>query len=117
MSPEIEVKGIDLLNELEKGEANGLLEDGFKKLKRKLKESSRLKVHIKVYSPEGNRRKFSINFELFFASSHLEASVAEWDFSKAIHNGFEKLGNQIEHKFHISDQKNEPFKKRFPKTN
>ena len=68
MSPEIEVKGIDLLNELEKGEANGLLEDGFKKLKRKLKESSRLKVHIKVYSPEGNRRKFSniaISFFIF----------------------------------------------------
>ncbi|MBI3623167.1 HPF/RaiA family ribosome-associated protein [Candidatus Pacearchaeota archaeon] len=117
MSPEIEIAGLDLLSESEKAEYNRLIEEGFKKLKRKLKESSRLKIHIKVYSPEGNKRKFSLDFDLFFGSSHFHADSVDWDFVKAIHKAFEKLENQIEHKFHISDQKNEPFKKRFPKAN
>jgi len=116
MSPEIDIVGLDLLNESEKKDADKLIEEGFKKLKRKLKESSRLKIHIKVYSPEGNKRKFSLNFELFFGSSHFQADSVDWDFAKSIHQGFSKLDTQVEHKFHISDQKNEPFRKRFPKT-
>lgn len=109
MSPEVEIIGLDLLNESEKNDANRLIEEGFKKLKRKLKESSRLKIRIKVYSPEGNKGKFSLNFELFFGSSHFQADSVDWDFAKSVHMGYEKLGNQVEHKFHVSDQKNKPF--------
>jgi hypothetical protein len=105
MSPEIEITGLDQLNESEKKDVDKLIEENYFKLKKRLKESSRLKLRIKVYSPEGNKRKFSLDFDLFFGSSHFHADSVDWDFAKSIHKGYEKLYTQVEHKFHVSDQK------------
>lgn len=105
MNKEVEITGFDLLNESEKKDAVMIVEEGFKKLKKKLKEASRLKIRIKVYSPEGKKRKFSLDLELFFGSSHFKADSVEWDFAKAVHKGLEKLNTQVEHKFHVSERR------------
>jgi len=99
----IKIKGDGLLNNDEKELLNKLLNEYASKIERELKKSS-LELHIKVYDREGQRKKFSLNLRALSPAGVIEASDADWDFARTLHKTFNKLMNEIEHQFHISDQ-------------
>jgi len=100
---QIEVKGLEFLSEDEKKTADKLFKEYYEKIERKLKNFLGLKVHIKIYSPEG-RKKFSLNAEAMSAGKMFEANAADWDFARTMHKLMNKVINEIEHEFHGSDQ-------------
>jgi len=100
----IQVKGIELLDEQENKTANKLFEEYYTKIQRKIKNSLSLKIHIKEYNKEGKRKKYSINAEAISSGAVFKANSHDWTFSATVHEVFNKILTQIEHKFHSSDQ-------------
>ena len=99
----IKIKGDDLLNRDEKVILDKLTDEYLNKIQRKF-QNSLLEVHIKVYDKDGQRKKFSLNVHLISTKGNIDASDADWDFSRVLHKVFNKILNEIEHRFHISDQ-------------
>ncbi len=99
----IKLKGDELLNSEEKALLDKLIDEYSLKIEQKLKKAS-LDLHIKVYDKEGQRKKFSLNLRAFSPAKTIEASDADWDFARTSHKVFNKLMNEIEHQFHVSDQ-------------
>jgi hypothetical protein len=104
----IQIKGIERLDEAEKSEVSRILESSYEKIKYKTKTDFILKISIKIYSKDKEnlvkRKKYSIQAGIFGATRDFEASAFDWDLNKAIHKVLNKLENEIEHKFHSSEQ-------------
>ncbi len=100
----IQVKGIELLDEKERGIADKLFSEYYTKLQRKIKSPLSLKIYIKQYNTEGKRKKYSINAEAISSGKTFKSNSHDWNFATAIHQVFEKILTQAEHEFHVSDQ-------------
>lgn len=104
----IEIKGIEGLSESEKQELNKEIETYKEKIKWKTKSDFVLKLDIRSYnkSPENKTKskRYTIRAEIKGQTQTFEASVEEWDFNKAVHKIFDKLINEVEHKYHSSEQ-------------
>jgi len=105
----IEKKGIELLSEEEKHELDREIEAYSEKLKWKTKSDFKLKLAIKIHSKKGEdkdskRKNYSLRAMLKGETHSFEAEAADWDFNKACHKVFDKLMNEIEHKYHSSEQ-------------
>ncbi len=100
----IEIKGIDILTKEEKRLANKLLNEYFPKIERKIKNIISLKVHIKEYEKEGKRKKYSINIKVINSADVFEANAHNWDFARTMHKVLNKIENEIEDRFHPSEQ-------------
>src|SRR3972149_3167692 len=65
-----------------------------------------LKKHSKKKEDLGDKRAlFSINAELSGAFKVIAASAGDWDFNRAIHKLMHKIEEEIEHRFHSSEQR------------
>ena len=73
------------------------------KIERKLKNVESVRIHLKEYSP-GGKTKFSIHALVDYAGKSLEANASDWDLRRTFHKVFNKIEQEIEHKFHVSDQ-------------
>lgn len=107
----IEIKGLELLSETEKNELNKEIINYSEKLKWKTKTNFRLKIAIKVHSKKADdkdnkRRRYSVQAMLKGETSNFDASAEDWNFNKVCHIIFEKLLNEIEHRYHSSEQHN-----------
>jgi len=100
----IHAKGVELLNEREKQLVNRLLNEYYGKIHRQLKNEVSFEVHIKTYQKEGKAKKFSINVRAVFGRAVFEANADDWDLARCVHKVMNKIMNEIEHKFHVSDQ-------------
>ena len=100
----IETKGFDVLENLEKTDFERLVSDYSKKIQRRLKNIEALSFHLKEYNKEGNRKKFSIHVRVTGPFKTFEASSDDWDFNRTVHQVFQKLENEIESTFHVSNQ-------------
>ena len=100
----IQIKGIDILTEQEKRLANKLLNEYFPKIKRQVKNIISLKVHIKEYEKEGKRKKYSINIKIINSTDVFEANADNWDFARTMHKVLNKIENEVENRFHPSEQ-------------
>ncbi len=100
----IQIKGIDILTEQEKRLANKLLNEYFPKIERKIKNIISLKVHIKEYEKEGERKKYSINIKIINSTDVFEANAYNWDFARTMHKVLKKIENEIENRLHSSEQ-------------
>ncbi len=105
---DIEIKGFESLSEAEKNELNKEI-DGYKdKIKWKTKSEFSLKLTIKSYNknPENKTKskKYSIKADLSGETQTFEASAEGWDFNKVVHQVFDKLITEIEHRYHSSEQ-------------
>lgn len=100
----IKLKGEELLNEEEKKIVNKLLEGYYPKIERIAKNDLLLRAHIKEYDQDGKKKKYSINAEAIFSGKTLSSSSYDFDLARAIHKAMIKLENEIEHKFHTSEQ-------------
>lgn len=96
--------GFEILTEKTKNEFQKIWEEYSKKIERKLKNVESLRIHLKEYSP-GGKTKFSIHVLVGYSGKSIEADAVDWDLKRAFHKVFNKIENEIEHLFHLSDQK------------
>lgn len=94
----------DLLNEQEKEDFQKLFNEYLKKIERKLKNINYFIVHFKEYEKDGKGKKFSIHVKIISSAKTIEADTFDWDFKRAVHKVFNKLEQEIEHRFHVLDQ-------------
>ncbi len=106
----IEIKGIEGLSESEKQELNKEIETYKDKIKWKTKSDFVLKLVLKSYnkSPENKdkSKRYTIKGEIKGETHTFEASAEDWDFNKTVHKIFDKLINEVEHRYHSSEQHN-----------
>ena len=107
---QITVKGTKILTETEKFELNKLLQHYVDEIGRTIKNDFFLKLVLKKHSKKkedlGDKRAlFSINAELSGAFKVIAASAGDWDFNRAIHKLMHKIEEEIEHRFHSSEQR------------
>jgi ribosome-associated translation inhibitor RaiA len=101
---EVIIENIEILTPEEKEASEKILEEYHKKIKRLIKDSPKLKVHIKEYKTDGKGKKFSINTELSFSGKKLKSESVDWDLTRALHKAMIKLQTELEHKLHISEK-------------
>ena len=99
----VTIKGINLLSEKEKQDAERIIEKAYEKIKWKIKKDFLLNIEIKEYSKSGEnfdkRKKYSIHAEISGPVHIIEASAVEWEFNKTLHMVFNKLSVEVEHLF------------------
>ena len=95
--------GFEVLTEKTKKDFQKLWEEYSKKIENKLKNVESVKIHLKEHSP-GGRIKFSIHTAVSYSGKVLEADAVDWDLKRTFHKVFNKIENEIEHTFHVSDQ-------------
>ena len=106
----LEIRGIELLTDAEKFELNKEIENYGEKLRWKTKSDFAIDLQIKIHSKkkddkDNKRRNYSLHAKVTGETQTFEASADDWEFNKAIHMIFDKLLNEIEHKYHSSDQR------------
>ena len=103
MIEQIQIKGIELLTEREKQEAEKIITKAYEKLKWKIKNDFLLNIAIKEYSKSGEnfnkRKKYSIHAEISGPIQIVEASAVDWDFNKTLHMVMDNLAVEVEHLF------------------
>ena len=103
----IQFIGVNELEDADQAVVNKLSTEYYEKIKRSLNNLTSMTVHIKTYKDEGgNRLKYSMHTKVI-APTHIFDSekTSDWDLARALHKTFKDLESQIEHKLHVSDQK------------
>ena len=101
---QIEITGLDILTEEEKKLSDKLLNEYYPKIQRQVKNIITLKVHIKEYEKNGERKKYSINIKVINSTDVFEANAHDWDFARTMHKVLKKIETEIENRFHPSEQ-------------
>lgn len=101
----ITIEGEEKLSEIEKQTAKKLLDESYPKIQRMLKNNIALFLRIKEYNTEGKRKRYSLELDCKSETHNFKAEAMEWEFPKALHKVIEKIKQEIEHKFHVSEQK------------
>lgn len=85
---------------------NDLCTDYYEKIRRQIKNLTSLVVHLKEYSKDGKRHKYSLAIRAV-SPSHTFVSNKSWDWElpRATHKAFENLMNQIQGTLHSDAQK------------
>jgi len=109
MDPKIKTTGFEILTEEQKSFANNLIAKEYEKISRQLKNEVILTIDIKENSKkksdkDNKKVKYSISAQAKAPTLRFEASEADWDFNRTLHDVLRKLGKEIEHKFHVSEQ-------------
>ncbi|MEK6840927.1 MAG: hypothetical protein AABX79_03160 [Nanoarchaeota archaeon] len=99
----LQTKGFEILTQKTRDEFQKLWDEYSSKIERKLKNAESFRIHIKEYSP-GGKTKFSIHMLVSYAGKSIEADSSDWDLRRTFHKAFSKMEQEIEHKFHVSDQ-------------
>ena len=103
MKRNIDIQGIEELDEKEKIRTIQLIEEYYPKIERQLKNVISLNIHIKIYD-KGGKKKYSIQAKLKSSINAFESNASDWDFAKTIHKVMNKLQNEVEKRFHVSEQ-------------
>ena len=106
MPEKITIKGIENLNEKEKSIVQNLVNKRFLKIERQTKNETSIKVVVKEYEKEGNRKKYSVDLTVQSANNHFKSKDAGWDLAKSLNKALDKIQTEVEHKLHTSDQHN-----------
>ena len=96
-------KGFEILTGKTRDDFQKLWEEYSEKVERRLKNVESVRIHLKEYSP-GGKTKFSIHALVSYAGKSMEAEASDWDLRRTFHRVFNKIEQEIEHKFHVSDQ-------------
>lgn len=96
--------GFNSLEEDDLADFQKLFSEYSKKIERKLKKISSFVINVRAYRKSGSRKKFSIHVRVVAPTKIFEAEAHDWDFSRVLHKVFNKLEEEIEHRFHVSDE-------------
>ena len=97
------VKNVSLLDDEEKKIMDRLLLEYSKRIQRLIKNDIIIEAIIKFYNTEGTRKKYSFHV-MVHGIHYFEADYSDWDLARTIHKTLNKLLNELEHRFHSSDQ-------------
>lgn len=95
----IEYVGVNELKDGEKADLEKLSAEYYGKIKRRIKNTTSLKIHIKDHG-KGGKSKFSIHVHVSAPTRFFEATASDWDFARTLHIAFNEVEKQIEHAFH-----------------
>jgi ribosome-associated translation inhibitor RaiA len=98
----IQFIGVSELQPEEQVLVSHLSTEHYEKLSRMVKNIENMTVHIKRYDKDGSKPKFSLHIRIKIPSTAVIESCKSHDFdlARALHNAFDDLRTQIEHKFH-----------------
>jgi len=103
----IQGSGIKEFGEKETQLVNRLLNEYYVRIQRMLKNLVSFEFNIKKYEKVGKDskvKKASVHCKVDSAAGVFEADYADWDLARCVHKVMNKIINEIEHKFHSSDQ-------------
>lgn len=101
----IQVVGIEILDEQERGITNKLVNEYYQKIFRELKNITSVTVHLKAHTKGGKQRKFDIRVKAIAPTRIFEAQESDWDLARTLHRVFKNVERQIQHKLHSDEQK------------
>jgi len=90
--------GLERLDGKEVNDITSMSSQYLEKLDREIK-SDELILDIKLHSPTGKRKEYRLLGKIVFGSDILTAEANDWDFKRTIHKLFNKLLNEVKHKF------------------
>ncbi len=99
---ETQKRGFEKLTDEQNKEFQKLFDEFDRKVSRKFNNVS-CKITLKEHEKGGSKR-YIIEALIQTKGKRIEAQEEDWDFKKALHILFKKLLEEIEHKFHFSDQ-------------
>lgn len=100
----LQTVGFEILSEDTKKEFQKLFDEYSKKIDERLKNAESFRIKIKEYT-KGGKTKFSIHVLLTYSGKSLEAEASDWDLNRTFHKVFNKIEQEVEHKFHVSDHR------------
>ncbi len=71
------------------------------KLQRALRQPFHLAIHVKEYSKQGHRHKYSVAIRLEYPGQFLATSDDDWDVEGALHKAFTNVGNALKKKLKL----------------
>lgn len=74
------------------------------KVTRAINEVSKIDIMVKPYHSEGKSKEYSIYVAVNIGSRKFEADNKDWRLSPGVREAFDKIMQELEHKFHLSDQ-------------
>ncbi len=105
---EIEFVGVSKLDEGEKQTVNKLSTFYYDKYLRVLGKQTAIKVDVKTYDKEGNRKKFAVHLRTMTAKKTFECDAADWDLARTLHKVFKDMERVIEHQFKVEGHPRNP---------
>ncbi|MBD3361671.1 hypothetical protein GF358_02660 [Candidatus Woesearchaeota archaeon] len=97
----IQFVGIKKLDPMDQELINRISTENFEKIKRKLKNIVKLRVHIKTYEHEGKQKKYSIHLQAAAPAGILNVDKeAGFDLARTLNKAFENMRQVIEHTYH-----------------
>ena len=100
----IQVIGIDLLDDVERGIVNKLVNEYYQKIFRELKNITEVTVHVKAHSKGGKRKKFDIRVKAIAPTRIFEAQESDWDLARTLHRVFKNIEREIQHRLRTDSQ-------------
>ena len=97
-------KGVPLLTDEEKKTVEAILDKYHEKIQRYFNKPIFIELHVKEYNTEGTAKKYSLHARLRGAAGIIEADHHDWNLSRTMHRTMEKLMNELESRFHVSDR-------------
>jgi hypothetical protein len=101
---EITFDGLKSLSDSEKAVLNKLSTEYFTKIKRTLDNLVALRIKIKTYEKGGEKKKYSIDINVFTPNKNNFNSnkTSDWDFAKALQKSFNAVLTNIKDKTHAT---------------
>lgn len=96
-----QISGIDLLTDSEKNSFQNLINFELEKLGKKFKNISSFYLHIKEHQKEKSSPKYSFHSKIIINGTNIETDSFGWDHRKSLRELFNKIENEINHKFHL----------------
>lgn len=96
---DLQVIGMENLDEFEKGIINKLANEYYPKIQRAIKNMTSIVLHINAHSKGGKRKRYTIKIRAVAPTRVFESSAEKWDLATALHKAFEEILHEIEHRF------------------
>jgi len=97
----IQFTGVSDLSAEDQAIVHTITTEHYEKIKRDLHNLTNMTVHVKCYEKDGNRKKYSLNVKVMAPTKEFNSSNADdWELSKALHEAFINIRNQIQHRLH-----------------
>jgi hypothetical protein len=88
---------------------------GYEKIKRDLRNTTSLLVHVKRYkkaaATEEKRQKYSVHVKVVAATRRpiVSCKAHDWELARALHKAFNDIRNQLKHAFYTDETRPKPY--------
>jgi len=106
----IQFVGVHDLEPMEQETVQTLATENYQKIKRQLKNLTDMKVHVKTYKKEGDKKKYSIHILIAYPGKVIESCRAhDFELPRALHKAFNDVKEQINHTFHSDTTRDKAY--------